>query len=233
MAEAINYNTVRFVASYGKASQIPPSTCPEVSFVGRSNVGKSSIMNKLFNRRGLVKVSSTPGKTANVNFFEADGVHFVDLPGYGFAQRSKAERDRWAKLIGDFFESERSFNLVVALVDIRHDPSKLDHQMIGFLQDNDFPFIVALTKADKLSRAQQARQAAAIKKQLTVPADRVIVTSSSTGLGIDALKAAIVAHCLEVDEGEDDTGTNDAGRAAEATDSEGVQHVASMADTEN
>lgn len=96
MAEAINYNKVHFVASYGKASQIPPSTCPEVSFVGRSNVGKSSIMNKLFNRRGLVKVSSTPGKTANVNFFEADGVHFVDLPGYGFAQRSKAERDRWA-----------------------------------------------------------------------------------------------------------------------------------------
>ena len=87
MAEAINYNKVHFVASYGKASQIPPSTCPEVSFVGRSNVGKSSIMNKLFNRRSLVKVSSTPGKTANVNFFEADGVHFVDLPGYGFAQR--------------------------------------------------------------------------------------------------------------------------------------------------
>lgn len=221
MAEAINYNKVRFVASYGKASQIPPSTCPEVSFVGRSNVGKSSIMNKLFNRRGLVKVSSTPGKTANVNFFEADGVHFVDLPGYGFAQRSKAERDRWAKLIGDFFESERSFNLVVALVDIRHDPSKLDHQMIGFLQENDFPFIVALTKADKLSRTQQARQAAAIKKQLTVPADRVIVTSSSTGLGIDALKAAIVAHCLEADEdGTSEEGAEDVKPAAEMTDAE-------------
>ena len=88
----INYNLAHFVASYGKASQIPPSTCPEVSFVGRSNVGKSSIMNKLFGRKGLVKVSSTPGKTANINFFEADGIHFVDLPGYGFAQRSKAER---------------------------------------------------------------------------------------------------------------------------------------------
>ena len=146
MAEAINYNKVHFVASYGKASQIPPSTCPEVSFVGRSNVGKSSIMNKLFNRRSLVKVSSTPGKTANVNFFEADGVHFVDLPGYGFAQRSKAERDRWARLIGDFFDSERSFNLVVSLVDIRHDPSKLDFEMINFLRENGFNFIVCLTK---------------------------------------------------------------------------------------
>ena len=197
MAEDINYNKVRFVASYGAASQIPDSTCPEVCFVGRSNVGKSSLMNKLFNRRNLVKVSSKPGKTANVNFFEADGVHFIDLPGYGFAQKSKAERERWAQLIGDFFEMERSFNLVVSLVDIRHDPSALDHQMIEFLQENEFPFIVALTKADKLSRGKQAQQAAAIKKQLSVPADHVIVTSSETGLGIDALKAAIVEHCLE------------------------------------
>ena len=197
MAEAINYNKVRFVASYGAASQIPDSTCPEVCFVGRSNVGKSSLMNKLFNRRNLVKVSSKPGKTANVNFFEADGVHFIDLPGYGFAQKSKAERDRWAQLIGDFFEMERSFNLVVSLVDIRHDPSALDHQMIEFLQENEFPFIVALTKADKLSRGKQAQQAAAIKKQLNVPADHVIVTSSEIGQGIDALKAAIVEHCLE------------------------------------
>ncbi len=134
MAEAINYNKVRFVASYGKASQIPPSTCPEVSFVGRSNVGKSSIMNKLFNRRGLVKVSSTPGKTANVNFFEADGVHFVDLPGYGFAQ---------------------------------------------------------------------GKQAASNRKQLGVPADRLIVTSSESGLGIDRLKQAIVDFCLD-DEAENE-----------------------------
>ena len=154
MAEAINYNKVHFVASYGKASQIPPSTCPEVSFVGRSNVGKSSIMNKLFNRRGLVKVSSTPGKTANVNFFEADGVHFVDLPGYGFAQRSKAERDRWARLIGDFFDSERSFNLVVSLVDIRHDPSKLDLQMIEFLRERH-------SVRHRLHQGRQALQVAA------------------------------------------------------------------------
>ena len=197
MAEPINYNKVRFVASYGDVSQIPESVYPEVSFVGRSNVGKSSLMNKLFNRRNLVKVSSTPGKTANVNFFEADGVHFIDLPGYGFAQKSKAERDRWAKLIGDFFDMDRSFNLVVSLVDIRHDPSKLDHQMIEFLQEGEFPFVVALTKADKLSRNQQGKQLAAIKRQLNVDPDRIIVTSSETGLGIDALKAAIVEHCLE------------------------------------
>lgn len=193
----INYNLAHFVASYGKASQIPPSTCPEVSFVGRSNVGKSSIMNKLFGRKGLVKVSSTPGKTANINFFEADGIHFVDLPGYGFAQRSKAERDRWAVLIGDFLESERSFNLVVSLVDIRHDPSKLDFEMIDYLRENEFNFVVALTKADKLSRAQQARQLASIRKQLELPAEQIFVTSSQTGEGIDELKRRIAEHCLD------------------------------------
>ena len=218
MADSINYQLAKFVASYGKVSQIPESTCPEVSFVGRSNVGKSSIMNKLFGRKNLVKVSSTPGKTSNINFFEADDVHFVDLPGYGFARRSKAERDRWAELIGDFFDSERSFNLVVSLVDIRHNPSKLDHDMIDYLQGNEFnfivcltkadkmmleylrhhgiPFVAALTKADKLSRTQQARQAAAIKKQLNVPAENVIITSSQTGTGIDELKKRIAEACL-------------------------------------
>ena len=196
MADTINYQRAHFVASYGKASQIPPSTCPEVSFVGRSNVGKSSIMNKLFGRKGLVKVSSTPGKTSNVNFFEADGVHFVDLPGYGFARRSKAERDRWAQLIGDFFDLERSFNLVVSLVDIRHDPSVLDHQMIEFLQEGEFPFVVALTKADKLGRSKQTQQAATIARQLGVDRERVVVTSSETGLGIDELRRRIAEACL-------------------------------------
>ena len=144
----------------------------------------------------------TPGSDAVAgdllkgHFFEADDVHFVDLPGYGFARRSKAERDRWAELIGDFFDSERSFNLVVSLVDIRHDPSKLDHDMIDYLQGNEFNFIVCLTKADKLSRTQQARQAAAIKKQLNVPAENVIITSSQTGAGIDELKKRIAEACL-------------------------------------
>ena len=196
MADSINYQLAHFVASYGAVSQIPESTAPEVSFVGRSNVGKSSIMNKLFGRKGLVKVSSTPGKTANINFFEADGVHFIDLPGYGFVRRSKAERERWARLIGDFFESDRSFNLVVSLVDIRHDPSALDHQMIEYLQENEFSFIVCLTKADKLSRPKRAQQAAAIRKQLNVPAEDIIVTSAEDGTGIAELKRVIAERCL-------------------------------------
>ena len=213
MAEQINYQLAHFVASYGNVKQIPPSTCPEVSFVGRSNVGKSSIMNKLFNRKNLVKVSSTPGKTANVNFFEADGIHFVDLPGYGYAQRSKAERARWGELIGQFFDLERSFNLVVALVDIRHDPSKLDHQMIGYLRENGFPFVIALTKADKLGRTKQQQQRAAIARLLDVSPNELLVTSSATGQGIDDLKRVIEEHCL----GGGDEGERDGETAAPAT----------------
>ena len=190
------FNKADFIASYGISSQLPESDRPELSFSGRSNVGKSSLINKLCSRKNLARVSSTPGKTATINFYAVDDCYFVDLPGYGFARRSKAERDRWAELIGDFFDSERSFNLVVSLVDIRHDPSKLDHDMIDYLQGNEFNFIVCLTKADKLSRTQQARQAAAIKKQLNVPAENVIITSSQTGTGIDELKKRIAEACL-------------------------------------
>ena len=190
------FNKADFIASYGISSQLPESDRPELSFSGRSNVGKSSLINKLCSRKNLARVSSTPGKTATINFYSVDDCYFVDLPGYGFARRSKAERDRWAELIGDFFDSERSFNLVVSLVDIRHDPSKLDHDMIDYLQGNEFNFIVCLTKADKLSRTQQARQAAAIKKQLNVPAENVIITSSQTGIGIDELKKRIAEACL-------------------------------------
>ena len=199
---AINFNRAEFVLSAVRQGAFIRDGRAQVTFAGRSNVGKSSIMNKLFGRKNLVKVSSTPGKTSNVNFFEADDVHFVDLPGYGFAQRSKAERERWADLIFDFLDMERSFNLVVSLVDIRHDPSKLDHQMIEFLQEGGYPFVVALTKADKLSRSQQGRQLATIRKQLSVPAEDIIVTSSQTGFGIDELKRRIEAACLEPEDAE-------------------------------
>ena len=195
-AEHINYQLAHFVASYGKVSQIPESTCPEVSFVGRSNVGKSSIMNKIFGRKNLVKVSSTPGKTANVNLFEADGVHFVDLPGYGFAQRSKAERERWGDLIGEFFELGRSFNLVVSLVDIRHDPSKLDLQMIDYLKEAELPFQIVLTKADKLGRGRAAQMRMNIARKLGMKTGDLLVTSSADGQGIDELKALIEERCL-------------------------------------
>lgn len=193
---AINYQLARFEASYGTVESIPEPTQPEVSVAGRSNVGKSSLLNKLFGRKNLVKVSSTPGKTCNVNFFDVDGITFVDLPGYGFARVSKAEKDRWSNLIGGYFELERSFNLVLSLVDIRHEAQKLDRQMIAFLQDAGLPYLVVLTKGDKLSRNKQNAQAALLSKQLEVPHDQIIITSSETGQGIDELKSRIAEACL-------------------------------------
>ena len=193
---ALRYDQARFAASYGRAADLPEPELPEVSFAGRSNVGKSSLLNKLVGRKALAKVSSTPGRTANINFFEVDGIYLVDLPGYGFAKVSKAEQRRWADLIADYFAQERSFNLVVALVDIRHDAQKLDVQMLDFLRESELPFVVALTKADKLSRNKQVQQQARLAKQFGLPREQLLITSAQTGLGIDDLKHRIEDACL-------------------------------------
>ena len=193
---ALRYDQARFTASYGKASDLPQPELPEVSFAGRSNVGKSSLLNKLVGRKALAKVSSTPGRTANINFFEVDGIYLVDLPGYGYAKVSKAEQRRWADLIADYFAQERSFNLVVALVDIRHDAQKLDVQMLNFLQESELPFCVALTKADKLSRNKQEAQRSRLAKQFGLDRSQLVVTSAQTGQGIDELKRLIEEACL-------------------------------------
>ena len=186
----MNINNVAFERSFGVSSQLTPSTMPEIAFAGRSNVGKSSLLNKLFNRKGLAKVSQTPGKTATINFFSCDGVRFVDLPGYGYAKVSKSEKERWSELIEGYFNQERDLALVVSLVDIRHDAS--DVNMIGFLQEAELPFAVVLTKADKLSRQQQLKQKAALKKQLKLGADvPLVVSSAEKGTGIDELRSLI------------------------------------------
>ena len=155
MASKLKYETARFSGAYGTPEQLPEPTTPEVSFVGRSNVGKSSLLNKLLGRKALAHVSGQPGKTANINFYDVDGVMFVDLPGYGFAKVSHAEKRRWSKLIAGYFDQRRSFNLVVALIDIRHDAQDIDQETLAFLTQAELPFVVALTKADKLSRARQ------------------------------------------------------------------------------
>ena len=193
---SLHYEKAHFEASYGTIAQLPESNMPEVCFVGRSNVGKSSLINKLFNHKGLAKVSSQPGKTANVNFFEADGVHFVDLPGYGFARVSGAEKQRWADLIWGYFESERSHNLVISLVDIRHDAQKLDLEMLSYLNQSGLPFIVALTKADKIAKTKQAHQRATLARQLGVDPMACVITSSQTGQGMKELKRFIENACL-------------------------------------
>ena len=191
----IKLEDARFEAAYGTAEQLPESTTPEVAFAGRSNVGKSSLINKLVRRKALARTSSQPGKTANINFYLADGIRLVDLPGYGYAKVSGKERQRWADLISGYFDQNRSFNLVVALVDIRHDAQKLDLEMLSFLTDSELPFVVALTKADKLSRSKQDQQAARLAKQFGIPRSQMIVTSAEKGIGIDELRRRIDEAC--------------------------------------
>ena len=188
----MNYHNVKFKAAYGTSSQLPVSTLPEVSFAGRSNVGKSSLLNKLMYRKSLAKVSSTPGKTATINFYDVDGYDFVDLPGYGFAKVAKSEKHRWSELIEGYFNQERIFALVVSLIDIRHEASALDLNMIGFLRESGLPFMVVLTKADKLSKQQCMKQTAMLRKQLQLDKDiPMLAVSSESGTGINELRVII------------------------------------------
>lgn len=192
----MNFNKVSFERSFGISSQLPPSTLPEVAFAGRSNVGKSSMLNALFGRKSLAKVSQKPGKTSTINFFTTDTARFVDLPGYGYARVAKSEKGRWAELIEGYFNQDRNFALVVSLVDIRHEAQELDLNMINFLMEAGLPFAVVLTKADKLSRNQQNKQVSILRRQLALPEDvPILVTSSEKKTGFDNLRKLIEQAC--------------------------------------
>ena len=189
----MNYNKVFYEASYGTSKQLPKSDLPEITFSGRSNVGKSSLMNKIFNRKSLVRVSSVPGKTITVNFFRVENVRFVDLPGYGYAKLPDKEKMRFADLMENYFNSSRDIRLVVQLVDMRHKPSNDDIGMISFLKENGFNFVVAMTKADKLNKTEFAKQKESISALLAdmgvdVP---VIPFSAMNGMGVDEIKKVI------------------------------------------
>lgn len=186
----IDFNNVRFSMAFTTAKQLNKSTLPEISFAGRSNVGKSSLINKIFNRKSLAKVSSTPGKTASINFYDAGVVHFVDLPGYGYAQVSKSEKVRWASMIEGYFEQDRRFATVCTLVDIRHEASALDVDMVRFLNDRRLPYAVILTKADKIAPTKAPDQRDMLREQLGVPKRiPMFITSSSQGTGIEEVRA--------------------------------------------
>ena len=191
----MNFHKVTYDKSFGTSGQLPPSTLPEVAFAGRSNVGKSSLLNKLVGQKNLARVSQKPGKTATINFFLAEDAYLVDLPGYGYAQVSKTERERWAELIEGYFNQDRNFALVCSLIDIRHPASALDENMVGFLKEARLPFLIALTKGDKLSKSKCNQQRAAIKRQLDLGPDvPMIITSSLKGDGMDELRDTIRSY---------------------------------------
>ena len=189
----MNYNKVFYEASYGTSKQFPKSDLPEITFSGRSNVGKSSLMNKIFNRKSLVRVSSVPGKTITVNFFRVEDVRFVDLPGYGYAKLPDKEKMRFADLMENYFNSSRDIRLVVQLVDMRHKPSNDDIGMISFLKENGFNFVVAMTKADKLNKTEFAKQKESISNLLDEMGVDVPVSpfSAMNGMGVDEIKKVI------------------------------------------
>ena len=188
----MDFQHVEYELSFGTVAQIVPSTLPEIAFAGRSNVGKSSLLNKLFNRKQLARVSQNPGKTATINFYKSKDARFVDLPGYGYAKVSKSERNRWSRLIEGYFAQDRNFALVCSLIDIRHTASELDENMVSFLQESDLPYAIVFTKGDKLSRSKCNAQAATLRKQLGVQEGTPwVVTSAEKGTGIPELKAII------------------------------------------
>ena len=162
----MRFDKTEFTAAYGTSKQLPPSKEAEIVFSGRSNVGKSSLINKLFNRKNLARVSSVPGKTITVNFFRGDGVYFVDLPGYGYAKREQSEKKRWAELMEGYFKTERDIRLVIQLIDMRHKPTADDITMLDFLEETGLPTVIALTKIDKLNKSERAARMAAFPDEL-------------------------------------------------------------------
>lgn len=163
---------------------------PEISFLGRSNVGKSSLLNSLLNRKGLARTSNTPGRTQSINFFRInDRFYFADLPGYGYAKVSKSMRADWGKMAEEYLAERRELVLSIQLVDSRHAPTELDRQLHEWMTVNEKPRIIVATKADKLSNNELAKNIRLIEKEL--PGARVIAFSSQTGRGRDAVWSEI------------------------------------------
>lgn len=197
----MNFNKAEFYASYGQFKQIPTCEKPEIAFSGRSNVGKSSLINKIFNRKSLARVSSVPGKTATINFYSVDGCFMADLPGYGYAKVSKGEKLRWSELIEGYLTSDRDIALVVQLIDMRHPPSADDLHMIDFLIDCEQPFIIVFTKADKLSKRQREERMAGFGSEIPY-FDQIksIEFSAVTGEGVEEIRAVLEEAVLPENE---------------------------------
>lgn len=188
----MNFNKVEFELSAGVVAQLPESTKPEIVFSGHSNVGKSSLINKLVQRKNLARVSSQPGKTATINFFDAEDFKLVDLPGYGYAKVSKAEKARWAELVEGYLSAGRNIALIIQIIDIRHKPTKDDYDMLDFLYQSNAPFVIALTKRDKLKKtAYQKRIDELLDELADYEETELFPVSSQNGEGLDDLKEVI------------------------------------------
>lgn len=191
----VKYETAEFEFAAGKLNQLPLSDVPEIVFSGKSNVGKSSLINKVLNRKSLARVSATPGKTGTINFYNLTGVRLVDLPGYGYAKVSQSEKRRWAELVEGYLQSDRNISMIVQIIDMRHTPTQDDIHMIQFLLDQELPFVIVATKSDKLKVMARQKQLEFLTEFLQdgegEPIVELIPFSSQTGEGVDVLKGYI------------------------------------------
>lgn len=198
-------NQAEFIISAVGPSQYPPDALPEIALAGRSNVGKSSLINRMIQRKNLARTSSKPGKTQQLNYYKINqDLFFVDLPGYGYAQVSKSKREIWGKFIEEYLRHREYLKLVLLVIDLRHPPSKDDQAMYDWLKHNGVPFCVVTTKADKISRGQWQKHVKIVRETLQMDkSERLVLFSSEAGVGKDELWQVIedVIRTKTVDSG--------------------------------
>lgn len=194
----MNFNNVEFLISAAHPKDFPKNRLPEIAFAGKSNVGKSSVINRILNRKNFARVGDKPGKTIHVNYFTIDRkCYFVDLPGYGYAKVSQAEKDRWGKLMEDYFAAGR-IDLGVMIVDARHAPTNNDITMARWFLDSGCPFVVVANKLDKLKKSEIEPNLAVIREDLELPEKCVVIPfSAEKGIGKDDLVKQILSAVKE------------------------------------
>ena len=199
----MNFNEVCFEFAAGLAEQLPESDLPEIVFSGHSNVGKSSLINKLVQRKALARVSSQPGKTATINFYKLKEFRLVDLPGYGYAKVSKVEKERWANLVEGYFAQRRKCALIIQILDLRHPPTDDDLNMVDFLYRSGYKFAVVLTKSDKLKKTQYEKQIEYYNDIFsTIEGIELIPFSAQTGFGQDEVRKLIEESVINLNNSE-------------------------------
>lgn len=192
----MNFNNAQFERAYATLAQLEASDLPEICFSGRSNVGKSSLINKVLGRKAMARVSSKPGKTITINFYRVDNIRLVDLPGYGYAKVAFAEKERWATLMEGYFGTERNIKMVFQLIDMRHPATEYDLSMLKFLEANGIPYTVVLTKSDKLNKGETQKRLTLIKEELADFADNteIIPFSAENGQGVEKIREIISSY---------------------------------------
>lgn len=186
----MNYNNAQFEKAFATLSQLDSSDLPEFCFSGRSNVGKSSLINKVLGRKSIARVSSKPGKTITINFYKVDNIRLVDLPGYGYAKVSFSEKERWAELMEGYFGMGRNIKMVFQLIDMRHPATEFDISMLEFLSANNIPYTVVLTKADKLNKTETENRMKLIYEELGEYAEntQIIPFSIQNSSGVEKVR---------------------------------------------